>query len=547
MPRRVAAAAVLVAGAVFLFLPPQQPRRYDNDEYIYAHRRRHEERRELLPGRSRLVPNGRRGGRDDESVPPADSFSSLAMDPDEPAVAELRRDGGGRYRASPSEDHERPLIAPVVMIYLLMLGRQRRVSLRGALGGSARGGGPSRRRASALVGCRRVGSGCHCRTRARGRTAPRRSVRRARPSEAVAPMGWVGCRRRPLYLLHVALLQPYLVGRGTEERLLGTGSFGAMLDMAGFQLPAHQVVGALLWALAVVGLARTGRLALLGLYAMLPVLGLLADRPYWGAMVVPFLMVWACEGSGGAPRLRRARMSSHLPVPSPCTAAASRHRRPGFPPGCHDRIRVGLVRHLSTFPIGSGAIPATSSGRGITWRPPSYTATTRSARRRCSSRSASTWPSTPSRPGWSSCSPRSSVWPAPCPCTTSPSSVRRSCRSSARSCSPAGWARPLAAAVAGALAFGMCSYRVLHINEHPTLVHTEILPVRGARPAASVRASFPLAGRPDRGGRRRRMDGGRLSHDVSRRDAWNPRRFPPERCRPPRGCGGGGRGCWGRC
>ena len=35
--RRVAAAAIIVLGAVFLFAPPQQPHRYNNDQFIYAH------------------------------------------------------------------------------------------------------------------------------------------------------------------------------------------------------------------------------------------------------------------------------------------------------------------------------------------------------------------------------------------------------------------------------------------------------------------------------------------------------------------------------
>ena len=98
-----------------------------------------------------------------------------------------------------------------------------------------------------------------------------------------------------LYGLHASLLAPYLAHRGSEEALLGTGSVGAVLDMAGFQLPVHQVVGILLWGLALYNLFRTGRAPFLGPYALLPLLGLIAARPYWGSMVVPFLILWAGE------------------------------------------------------------------------------------------------------------------------------------------------------------------------------------------------------------------------------------------------------------
>lgn len=96
-----------------------------------------------------------------------------------------------------------------------------------------------------------------------------------------------------LYAVHAALLASHLDTQGTEAKLLGTGSLRSVVEMMAFQLPAPWFVGPALWTGAVLYLRRSKRLALAGPYAALPWLGLLVDRPYWGAMVVPFLILWA--------------------------------------------------------------------------------------------------------------------------------------------------------------------------------------------------------------------------------------------------------------
>jgi hypothetical protein len=108
---------------------------------------------------------------------------------------------------------------------------------------------------------------------------------------------WVGALATAavLYGLHIVLVSSHLGSHGTEGRLLGTGSLSAAAHMMGFQLPAGVVVGPLLWSAALVWLRRTDRLLAVGPYAALPLLGLVADRPYWGGMVVPFLLVWSYE------------------------------------------------------------------------------------------------------------------------------------------------------------------------------------------------------------------------------------------------------------
>jgi hypothetical protein len=98
-----------------------------------------------------------------------------------------------------------------------------------------------------------------------------------------------------LYAIHARLVAPHLGDSGTEARLLGTGSVRAVVDMMGFQLPVHSLTGPVVWLLAVVGTWRARQLRLLGPHLLLPFIGLVVDRPYWGALVVPFTIVAAVD------------------------------------------------------------------------------------------------------------------------------------------------------------------------------------------------------------------------------------------------------------
>ncbi|MCU1450517.1 MAG: hypothetical protein JWP02_2687 [Acidimicrobiales bacterium] len=298
MPRRLAAAAVVVIGVAFLFVPPQQPHVYDNDQLVYARTvagmRRGESYYKAAAASYRSVGGAVETTR---AFRPPTAFLLWRWIPTRllwPSfvVAVAMVSGLLLLRVTSV-----PLVVPVVTIYLLTLGRAGVEYLFVELWAvplvAAALLAVERRRWWAAAGLALVAT----------------AVRELAGVLLIGALAAAIVHRRPwrpwvasiaaaggLYALHVTLLQPYLVARGSEERLLGTGSLGAMLDMAGFQLPAHQVVGALLWALAIVGLVRTRRVALLGPYAMLPALGLLADRPYWRAMAEPFLMVWAGEG-----------------------------------------------------------------------------------------------------------------------------------------------------------------------------------------------------------------------------------------------------------
>jgi len=295
--RRVAAAAVIVLGAVFLFAPPAQPRRYDNDQFIYA----------------QTVARMKQG----------DSYYRAASDSYKAVGGAVETTRAFRpptaflvWRWLPASflwplyvltvavatgllllpSSRVPLAVPLAVIYLIALGRVSVEYLFVELWAV-----PCAAASFYFVDRRRSGLGAAFALLA---TAVRELAaglvvgglvsslvhRESWRPWAIALASGIG-----LYALHAMLLDPYLGAHGTEARLLGTGSIGAALEMAAFQFPAPHVVGIVLWGLAVANVVRTGRLPFLAFFVSLPLLGLVADRPYWGAMVVPFFIVWAAE------------------------------------------------------------------------------------------------------------------------------------------------------------------------------------------------------------------------------------------------------------
>jgi hypothetical protein len=123
----------------------------------------------------------------------------------------------------------------------------------------------------------------------------RRPARRAWPwpwlvALAAAAVGW---------LVHAHLVHPYLVAHGTEVRLLGSGHPPrTIVRMMAVGLPAKLVVGPLLWALAGWRLRRQPDLAaLLSPYLLIPLLGIVIGRDYWGFLVAPIALWLAVEGA----------------------------------------------------------------------------------------------------------------------------------------------------------------------------------------------------------------------------------------------------------
>ena len=97
--------------------------------------------------------------------------------------------------------------------------------------------------------------------------------------------------------LHAHLASPHLSAHGAESPLLGTGRAPfSVARWMGFGLPAGPVVGPILWGLTVWRLTHHRDFGDLMLPSMaMPVLGVLITRDYWGALLVPFTILWGAE------------------------------------------------------------------------------------------------------------------------------------------------------------------------------------------------------------------------------------------------------------
>lgn len=97
-------------------------------------------------------------------------------------------------------------------------------------------------------------------------------------------------------LAHFAFAGHYASSRGTEAPLLGTGGLTSMFDMAGVGFHDRTVAGLALWTIAWLRVRADRELALFsGPLLALPLLGLLADREYWGFVVVPTILLFVLE------------------------------------------------------------------------------------------------------------------------------------------------------------------------------------------------------------------------------------------------------------
>jgi hypothetical protein len=295
--RRVAAAAILVLGAAFLFSPPQQPHRYDNDEFIYAHTvarmKRGESYYRAASDSYKAVGGSVETTR---AFRPPTAFLLWRSIPTSllwPAYVLLVAVATGLLLL---EVTTAPLVVPLVTIYLLALGRVSVEYLFAELWAVPLVAATlleiDRKRWRCAAGLALVATAVRELAGgllAGGLLAALMRKQPWRPWVAALVAGGA------LYALHTHLLEPYLGAHGTEAKLLGTGSIATVFHMAGFQLPAASALGAVIWALAVVQVIRSGQFPNLVFFVTLPLLGLIADRPYWGAIVVPFLIFWAGE------------------------------------------------------------------------------------------------------------------------------------------------------------------------------------------------------------------------------------------------------------
>jgi hypothetical protein len=293
----MATAAVIVLGAVFLFLPPQQPRRYDNDQYIYAGtvaRMRQGNSYYRAASESYKAVGG--SVETTRAFRPPTAFLVWRWIPSSmlwPSYVLLVAVATGLIMLRVTTV---PLAVPIVTIYLLALGRVSVEYLFVELW------------AVPLVAASLLQIDHHRWRLAAAFAVAATAVRELAGGLLLGGLLAAVVRKQPwrpwlvgilgaaaLYAVHARLLQPYLGAHGTEAKLIGTGSVLTVFRVAGFQFPAEPLVGGVIWLFAVVNVVRRGLFPNMAFFVTLPLVGLLADRPYWGAIVVPFLMLWAAE------------------------------------------------------------------------------------------------------------------------------------------------------------------------------------------------------------------------------------------------------------
>lgn len=121
------------------------------------------------------------------------------------------------------------------------------------------------------------------------------------------------------FALHLSVAAARLEPPGNDAVLWGTGTPpSSIVDMATWMLPGPPVLWLAAWGLAVWQAWRRDLFLLLAPVLGLPVLGLFVDRPYWGLVVIPFVLVLAGEAvvdGVNAARRRAAAGAGSSPPP----------------------------------------------------------------------------------------------------------------------------------------------------------------------------------------------------------------------------------------
>ncbi|GEM_PF-3393416 len=124
--------------------------------------------------------------------------------------------------------------------------------------------------------------------------------------------------------VHLIVASGHTVAHGTDAPLLGTGHFPTSVTHMVTYRPVLPLGATLaIWAMAWWRVKQLQLLPLVGPILAIPLLGLFVERPYWGVVVMPFVLMWATELTAGS--LRRA--SSR--VRTTAEGSSTRPRIPG--------------------------------------------------------------------------------------------------------------------------------------------------------------------------------------------------------------------------
>jgi hypothetical protein len=109
---------------------------------------------------------------------------------------------------------------------------------------------------------------------------------------------WIVCSGLAVAALaaHFVIASGHTVPTGQEATFLGSGKgLTSLLHMVDWVLPDPEVLGLFIWILGLVYLYRNRDDWLLWPIMLVPLLGFVANRPYYGLMFEPFMILFATE------------------------------------------------------------------------------------------------------------------------------------------------------------------------------------------------------------------------------------------------------------
>jgi hypothetical protein len=127
---------------------------------------------------------------------------------------------------------------------------------------------------------------------------------------------WLVCGGATIAALvaHFAIAAHHTVATGQEAKFFGSGEgLTSILHMVDWVLPNPEVLGLLLWVIALVYLTRHSEYWLLWPIMLVPLAGFVANRPYWGLMFEPFMVLFAAEAVIDG-FVKRSRSGSRAPA-----------------------------------------------------------------------------------------------------------------------------------------------------------------------------------------------------------------------------------------